>query len=544
MSYMAIGTVTSALAELLSSKLNKPALMGASATFRVTTLPPDDDRLSTLSGVNLFLYRIAESPYLRNQDWRGDRTTPAKGTRPPLALTLGYLVTPYAIRSGDAARDDVTAHQILGNAMAVLHENPVLNDVHDSEFDADVDSRFAAELRHAFEQIKITLMPFSLEEVSKIWTGLNKGYRLSVSYEVSLIQIGPTTTVPVPSPPVQTPRLRVNALLTPAIASVQPASGPAGAAVSIRGQGFVGIGATTVTVGDAEFASSDLTRLTPTEIGLNIPEALQRGPNVPIVVSVAGRDSAPSFYTVSPWLNSLQPLRGITGIPLTIPFAVPPGASVSVEINGTAVPTTVDPVARTVAAVVPLTIATNGPKAVVLIVNDGADHRSNARMFEVMPLINAVTFTSSVTPVGTTIELDGERLAADSAGVVVGGISIRPAANANAAKLIVQVDRAVAAGSPVFAVIDGRSSNTLPSTLDLIEPAAAFIGDLVTLSGQGLSGRNVSAGFGARTIVIGSQPSRSRITVAVPRGLAAGSVPVLVTIDGRATASMPFTVLG
>ena len=41
MSYLAVGSVTQSIAALLLSKLNKPPLMGATATFRVTTLPPD-----------------------------------------------------------------------------------------------------------------------------------------------------------------------------------------------------------------------------------------------------------------------------------------------------------------------------------------------------------------------------------------------------------------------------------------------------------------------------------------------------------------------
>src|SRR5213592_5077960 len=97
MSYLSIGSVTKALAELLTRKLNKPPLMGA-GTFRVTTLPPDDDRVDTADGVNLFLYRVSESPFGRNMDWRGEPNNPKIVKRPPLALTLNYLLTAYAQR--------------------------------------------------------------------------------------------------------------------------------------------------------------------------------------------------------------------------------------------------------------------------------------------------------------------------------------------------------------------------------------------------------------------------------------------------------------
>lgn len=544
MSYLAIGAATRALAELLGRKLNKPPLMGGAVNFRVTVLPPDDDRVSTESGINLFLYRVAESPYLKNMDWRGDRKNPVNGRRPPLALNLSYILTAYAQRTGDSAQDDITAHQLLGNAMAILNENPVLNDVHDSDFDADLDNQFAPELRDSFEDLKVTLVPFSLEELSKIWTGFNKAYRLSVAYDVTLVQIGPTAPVPSPPPAVQAPALRLDTLPTPLVASVDPPTGAAGAAVTLRGQGFTGPGETTVTVGDVASSASDLTRLAPNEIALNIPEAIQRGPRVPIVVSVAGRSSPPAFYEVRPWLATHQPLRGITGIPLTIPFAVPPGATVSMEIDGIAAATTVDPSAKTVRAVVPLAIATNGPKSVVLVVNDGTPHRSNARTFEVLPLLNSVTITTTAAPLRTTITLNGERLAADAAVVVAGGLSIRAGANANAGQLVAQVDRALAANLPVFAVIDGRQTNTLPSTLDRIDPPSGFPGDVVVLNGQGLSGRSVSVAFGASAVAIGPQPSAGRFAVAVPATLPAVAVQVTVTIDGRSTNPLPFTVSG
>src|SRR6266498_227717 len=189
MTFMAIGAVTKAIAGLIEKKMNKPPLMGASTTVKVTTLPPDDDRVDQENGINLFLFRVIESPFGKNDDWRGDRNS-AGNKRPPLALTLQYLLTAYAKKSSGPARDDdITAQQLLGNALLILHEYPVLNDVHDGDFDADLDTQFAPELRDSFEKIKITMAPTTMEEFSKIWTGLSKAYRLSVAYEVSLVQI-------------------------------------------------------------------------------------------------------------------------------------------------------------------------------------------------------------------------------------------------------------------------------------------------------------------------------------------------------------------
>src|SRR5579864_2917762 len=415
MSYLAIGAVTSAVAELLNKKMNKPPLLGNGVTFRVTTLPPDDDRVSTDNGLNLFLYKVSESPFARNMNWRGDRTNPVAGDRPPLALALHYLVTAYSKKT-DSARDDITAHQLLGNAMAVLHEYPVLNDVHDGDFDADVDAQFAPELRDAFEKVKITPLPISMEEFSKIWTGLSKAYRLSVAYEVSLVEIGPLTTPAPPASRVQVTSVQMQTIGPPQIASVQPAAGPVQTQVTIIGQGFQRAGAQTiVNAGGVEMTETDFISLSPQQIVLNIPADVENGPQISLTVSVQGQESNAASYLVTPWIGRITPLRGITGIPVSVDFAVPGGATVSLEIDGQAVAATVDAQQQTVSGVVPLGIATNGGKSVVLVLNDGTVKRSNALSFEVLPLITDVAVATTAAPASTTITITGERLSAADA---------------------------------------------------------------------------------------------------------------------------------
>jgi hypothetical protein len=539
-SYLAIGAVTKALAELLTRKLNIPPLMGPT-TFRVTTLPPDDDRVSDENGINLFLYKVNESPFANNMDWRGDRVSPSIGTRPPLALTLSYMMTAYAKKTGGTAQDDITTQQLLGNAMAILHQNPVLNDIHDSEFDAASDTQFAPELRNAFEKVKVSLLPISMEEFSKIWTGFSKAYRLSVAYEVSLIEIGPLAVPPPPAALVQQTVVQLAQVQTPSIVSIQPAGGPAGAQISIQGANFRLPGLpTTVSVGDLTFDEPDLLLLSTQQIRLTIPEAATHGPSLPIVVAVGSTKSAPISYTVAPWIDSIVPLRGITGIGLTIPFQIPTGATLSVEIDGQPAPATPDSLGKSVQTVIPQTIASNGPKTVVLLVNAA---RSNARLFEVLPLIQTVNIVTQATPARTTITVTGERLNGQDVGVLAGGLLIKVAPNGNAGQVVAQVDRVLATNIPVAVVVDGRESNVIPPRLDSIDPTQGAPGDQVTLTGASLSGRTVSVSFGANVVPIGAQAFSSRLRIAVPAGLAAGTVPVKVTIDGRDTNTVPFQVI-
>src|SRR5438105_855581 len=91
MSYDAVFQVTRALRMLLHSQLTQ-----VSASAVVTLLPPGEP-LPDSSGVNLYLYRVLESPSTRNEPWRGDRITPPS-PRPALGLQFFYLLTPLGIR--------------------------------------------------------------------------------------------------------------------------------------------------------------------------------------------------------------------------------------------------------------------------------------------------------------------------------------------------------------------------------------------------------------------------------------------------------------
>jgi hypothetical protein len=544
MSYLAIGAVTKALAVLLEKKMNTPPLLGA-VVPKVTTLPPDDDRVSDNDGVNLFLYRVVEDPFNKNAGWRGDRSNPNGSNRPPLTLNLFYMLTSYAKQSNGANREDITAHQLLGNAMAILHEYPVLNDVHDADFDADLDAQFAKELRDSYDKIKVTLMPTSVEELSKIWTGLNRGYRLSVAYEVSLAQIAPLAPTAAAAAPAGEFSLQMVTFDGPAIAFVTPSQGMAGSVVTLRGSHLKVAGrVTSVMINGSEIAEDDLTKVAPDEIVLTIPEMLERGPRLRLSVVAAGQESEPVFFEVSPWISAVKPLRGITGVPVSIPFDIPTGATVSVEIDGAAATTMPDPDNKIVRAVVPNGIASNGAKPVVLIVNTGTPRRSNARSYEVLPLAESVTVTTSLTPAETVIKVTGQRLDGKDVHVRYGKLLVAKGENLNATEVSVTVARVLPTNLPASVLVDGRETNPLPPLLERIDPQKAFAGDEVTLVGSGLSGQNVSVDFGGTAVVVGAQPFGTQLRLRVPLTLAMGDVTIKATVNGNVSNGLQLTVVG
>jgi hypothetical protein len=466
MSYLAIGAVTKAVAELLSKKMNKPALLG-NAVPKVTALPPDDERVGENDGVNLFLYRLSVNPFFSNTGWRGDKQNPSGAKRPPLALTLHYLLTAYAKKADGASLDDITAHQLLGNAMTILHEYPVLNDVHDGDFDASLDAQFAPELRDSFEKIKVSIVPTTTtEEFSKIWTGFSKGIRLSVLYEVSLAQIAPAAPSPRPAPPVQGIQLNVASRGVPVVEAVSPPEGAAGTQITVKGSGLKAQGRQTVVrFGDVQLDESDFVRCTPDELVFVVPSSLQRGPRVQLTVDSGAGESAPAFFEVRPWVNSIQPLRGIGGVPLTIPFEAAEGTALAVEFDGQTIPVTYDEAAQVVRASVPDSVASSGLKPVVLLVGSDPVRRSNARLFELMPQLETVNVTTQDSPAQTTIAVTGKRLAGNAVHLRYGELLIRKGENADAAQLQVSVPRILQSGMPVSVLVDNRESNRLPPLL-------------------------------------------------------------------------------
>jgi hypothetical protein len=170
----AIAAVTATLRTLIFRAVGAEPDLGAP---QVTTRPPDRARQAVPGNLlNIFLYRTSLDPAWRNQPMPPAR--PAEAGVPPLALTLSYLLTAY----GDND-DEVMSHRLLGVAMSMLHSQPIL---------APTDIAAAlpgSDLENQVEQVRITPHPIPLDEISRMWATFQTGYRISVSYEVSVVLI-------------------------------------------------------------------------------------------------------------------------------------------------------------------------------------------------------------------------------------------------------------------------------------------------------------------------------------------------------------------
>ena len=212
-----IGLVSESLRRLLTAK------MSLSPAVSVTVLSPDEAK--TDRKINLFLYKIQENPFLKNADWQIKKGDAGRVVPPPLSLNLYYLMTPYA--PNDPQTGHSTAHKILGDAMRVFYENPVVP----SDY-------LDAAMKSAGEEVRIMLNTLDLEELSKIWNTFKQPFRLSVLYEISVVQIDPLPEKEKPLP-IRVRKVGVPVVgapfQPPLVSSISPASGPAGSSVSVSG---------------------------------------------------------------------------------------------------------------------------------------------------------------------------------------------------------------------------------------------------------------------------------------------------------------------
>ena len=217
----AIGKVGLSLCQMLKKQ------MQLGDKVDVTLLSPDEQRPSTRA--NLFLYKVQENALLRNLDWQLKPNAPTRLTPPPLSLNLFYLLTAYA--KSEATLDNSTAHEILGEAMRALYENPIVPVQH-------LDDK----LLDAAEFIKIWLVPTDMEELSRIWSSFSKAFRPSVMYEVSVVQIDMlqghervlAKRVREVVPIVEAP------YVPPVLTHIAPARGLAGSTITVFGKHLAG----------------------------------------------------------------------------------------------------------------------------------------------------------------------------------------------------------------------------------------------------------------------------------------------------------------
>jgi len=144
-----------------------------------TLLPPASAQLNDLAGdtpsglvLTVTLYEIVEDGVSRNRaDIRTGSGTSVLIRKPPMALLLRYLLTPFGA-------DAPSVHRMIGKAMQVLYDDSILDGL-----------QLQGGLAGDTDTLKVTLAPMTLEERTRVWWAIQKPYRLSLNYEVRVVNL-------------------------------------------------------------------------------------------------------------------------------------------------------------------------------------------------------------------------------------------------------------------------------------------------------------------------------------------------------------------
>src|SRR5215831_9961688 len=192
--YLAIATVTATLRYILLNSL-PPDLSGA----QVTTVRPDASLVSTTTpGINIFLYQVMPNAAFRNSDLPERRSDGTLNQRPLSALDLNYLFTFYG---NDA---ELEPQRLLGSVASTLQTFPILsaNEIsqalaHTQPFNAVpftappfTTPPFQPDLAFQVERVRFTMIPLSLDELSKLWSVFFQiPFALTLAYQASVVLI-------------------------------------------------------------------------------------------------------------------------------------------------------------------------------------------------------------------------------------------------------------------------------------------------------------------------------------------------------------------
>ena len=186
---LAIAATTRTLRNLLLAQM--PMLDTELSDLEVTLQPPDVARKGiSKAQLNLFLYQVVANAAWRNLDMPG-QVRPGETAPPPLALNLHYVITAWGRGDSDV---DAISHRVLAAAMSTLHDRGVLdgNDIRNALPDND--------LANQFERVRVTLLPQSVDELSRLWTAFQTNYRTSAAYEAAVLLIDSQATMRAPLP--------------------------------------------------------------------------------------------------------------------------------------------------------------------------------------------------------------------------------------------------------------------------------------------------------------------------------------------------------
>ena len=326
--------------------------------------------------------------------------------------------------------------------------------------------------------------------------------------------------------------------VAPTLTSLTPTGGSIGTAVTITGTNFGATqGSSTVKFNGT---TATPTSWSATSIVVPVPNGASTGN---VVVTVAGLASNGLPYAVTPTLTNLSPNSGPVGTSITVTgtnFGATKGSS-TISFNGT----TATPTSWSMTSIV-VPVPSGATSGNVVVTVGGVATNGLPFTVTVAPGLTSLSPTNG--PIGTSITISGANFGATkgSSTVKFNGTTATPTSWSNTS-IVVPVPNSATTGN-VVVTVGGLASNGLPYTVTVapsltsLSPTSGVVGTSVTINGT-----NFGSTKGSSTVTFNGTAatpttwSSTRIVVPVPAGASTGSV--VVTVNGLASNSLPYTVL-
>jgi hypothetical protein len=175
--YTALHATSKSLAKYLEGRLQADANLQtffSGGNMMVSLNTPQEMMDKNIEGVSVWLYRVMRDPERVNDP--PERVGWDQLRHPPLPLCLHYLIAPITDRKQGASPE--TEQLILGKVLQAFHSHPLLRGT-------DLQADFIG----TGVELHVRLEPMGLEEITRVWEALEGSYQLSVSYEVSVVNI-------------------------------------------------------------------------------------------------------------------------------------------------------------------------------------------------------------------------------------------------------------------------------------------------------------------------------------------------------------------
>ncbi|HEY1749961.1 MAG TPA: DUF4255 domain-containing protein [Caulobacteraceae bacterium] len=163
--------------------------LGGSAVVSLAT--PDGMDTAGEVGLSVWLYRLVRDEQLLNRP--PQRLPPDMLRRHPIPVRAHFLMTPIITGNANTPAPE-TEQLVIGRVLQTFSDEPLISG-----------PDLAGSYQGTSVELGVRLESLGLDEMSRIWEGLERSYKLSISYEVSVVVIG-SALQPTLAPPVKVVR--------------------------------------------------------------------------------------------------------------------------------------------------------------------------------------------------------------------------------------------------------------------------------------------------------------------------------------------------